>query len=151
MRYSHLLGSEIQQRAKKERAKLVFHSTSCSGASFSYIQYTAHGAATMRKASDSSREKKPPCGPRLQIIRRNTIRCQDRLRRCVANLLTLEYVSYVQWHYLYVFFFSGEIDPDVTRFLQLAFVTYIVFFLAPSFFLSIILSNNIFIEILFLL
>lgn len=119
--------------------------TSCSGATFGYVQYTAHDAATMRETSDSSREKKPLCGPRLQIIRRNVIRCQDRLRGCVANLLTLEYTLYVQRHYLFFFFLSGKIDSDVkSRFLQLAFVAH---FLA-YFFLSTILSNDILIQIL---
>lgn len=106
---------------------------------------TAHDAATMRETSDSSREKKPLCGPRLQIIRRNVIRCQDRLRECVANLLTLEYTLYVQRHYLFFFFSNGKIDSDVkSQFLQIAFVAH---FLAYFFlFLSTILFSDIFIS-----
>lgn len=99
----------------------------------------------MRETSDSSREKKPSCGPRLRITRRNTIRCQDRPRRCVANLLILEYALYVQWYHLFFFFFSGKINSNVkSRFLQL-FVT--IFWLLVSS-LRMILFNDQFIQIL---
>lgn len=53
------------------------------------VRYTIYGIATVRQTSGSGLSKELQCGPRLRIIRRKVIRRQDRLCKCIANILIL--------------------------------------------------------------